>query len=228
MERLVIFDLDGTLLDTLGDLCDATNFALAGVGKPLISIDDVRRFIGNGTKKLIERALGEGFDEQTVADCTVSFTQYYGEHYNDKTYAYDGIKSCVDCLIDNGVAVGVVTNKLDAMSKKLCAEHFGDVFLGVVGDVAGLARKPDPQKVLKMIADAEADECIIVGDSTVDVQTAKNARVPCIAVSWGFNTRRALEESCPDIIVDTAEELMPAVEKLLNVKLVDKSTNIEV
>lgn len=229
MNKLVIFDLDGTLLDTLGDLCDAVNYAIGTVGRPPRTRDEIRTYIGNGTRKMIERALygfedfqdREHVDDALIEKCIAEYTEYYGAHYNVKTYAYEGILHCLELLIKNGICAGVVTNKLDRMSQKLCREHFGDVFFGIVGDVPGKKRKPDPSKVLKMMADAQADKCVIVGDSTVDVQTAKNAGLPCIAVTWGFNPEAMLVNACPEYIAHDYLELIDCLEKSLDAKLVD-------
>lgn len=207
MKKLVIFDLDGTLLDTLGDLCGAVNYTMAYAGRPARSIGEVRSFIGNGVRRLIELSLGDPADDELVGRCFDVFIAYYGQHYNDKTVKYEGIDRCLSRLIESGVGVGVVTNKLHKMAVDLCREHFGDCFFGVIGDVAGLARKPDPTKVLKMMKDSGCEECLLVGDSSVDVKTAKNAGIPCIAVSWGFESRERLVSLEPEYIADNSDEL---------------------
>jgi phosphoglycolate phosphatase len=221
MKKLVIFDLDGTLLNTLADLGDAINHAIATVGVPPYTLETIETFIGNGTQKMFERALGERCSDEALAQCIEVYSEYYGQNYNVKTCAYDGVARCVELLNKNGVMVGVVTNKLDEMAVKLCREHFGDVFFGVIGDLPGFPRKPDPSKIFKMMADADAGECVIVGDSTVDVQTAKNAGLPCVAVSWGFNSRDKLESACPEYIAENEAELIDCLEKVLKTKLVD-------
>ena len=217
MKKLVIFDLDGTLLDTLGDLCQAVNFAMEIVDRPNRSIADIRTFIGNGTKKLIELSLDNDCDEALVERCIAAFSSYYGEHYNENTVKYEGVAECIDMLIENGIAVGVVTNKLDKMAKMLCLEHFGDKFVGVMGDVPEFARKPDPSKIFKMMRDAGCDECILVGDSRVDIKTAKNAGIECIAVSWGFESRENILANEPEYIADNCAELIECLKKALKI-----------
>ena len=215
MKKLVIFDLDGTLLDTLCDLRDAVNHTMRYVGRPERTIADVRRFIGNGIRKLIERSLGDNFDDALVDECFKVFFDYYKVHYNVNTVKYDGVDRCIDLLLKNGVGVGVVTNKLNSMAVDLCREHFGDVFVGVVGDVDGMPRKPDPAKVLKMMSDCGCEQCVLVGDSSVDVKTAKNAGIPCVAVSWGFEDRDKLVLLEPEYIADTDKELEEILIKAL-------------
>lgn len=220
MNNLVIFDLDGTLLDTLGDLTDSVNFAIASVGHDPRTLDEMRTFIGNGTRRMIERALGEdALNKETVDDCVSEFAAHYNDHYNVKTEAYKGIELCISELVKNGIRIGVVTNKLHDISVKLCFEHFGDVFDGVIGDLPGLERKPDPSKVLKMMSELDCGSAIMVGDSDVDVMTAKNAGIPCVAVSWGFNSREKLIAAHPEYIVDSAEELERKLLEIL--KIVD-------
>lgn len=221
MNKLVIFDLDGTLLDTLGDLTDSVNFAITSCEHAARTVDEVRTFIGNGTKKMIERALGGDAGKQLIAACIAKFAAHYKDHYNVKTRAYDGVRHCIAMLHENGVSVGVVTNKLHDISVSLCREHFGDVFDRVIGDLPGLERKPDPSKVLKMMSELDCGSAIMVGDSDVDVMTAKNAGIPCVAVSWGFNSRERLIAAHPEYIVDSVEELERKLFELLNIKIVD-------
>ena len=165
---------------------------------------------------MIERALGDGADEQTVAACIAKFADYYKDHYNVKTRAYGGVHRCIDMLRKNGVRVGVVTNKLHDISVALCREHFGEVFDSVIGDLPGLARKPDPSKVKSMMAEFCCEQAIMVGDSDVDIKTAKNAGIPCVALSWGFNSRERLIAAAPEYIADTSDQLENILKELLS------------
>lgn len=217
MKKLVIFDLDGTLLDTLGDLCNAVNYTMAYAGRPARTIEEVRSFIGNGIKRLIELSLGGEFDDELVARCFDTFYVYYRQHYNELTVKYEGMDVILQRLIDKGISVGVVTNKLNEMANDLCQEHFGDCFVSVMGDVPDVPRKPDPTKVLKMMKDSDCDECILVGDSSVDINTAKNAGISCVAVSWGFQSRERLVSLEPDYIADNKDELEEILNQMLKI-----------
>ena len=218
MNKIVIFDLDGTLLDTLGDLCDAVNFALDKVNRPRRTLDEVKGFVGNGTRKLIERSLGEFENEELVDECVRNFTEFYKHNYSVKTVAYDGICDCVDRLLAQGVRCGVVTNKLHDISVDLCARFFPGRFAEVVGDTPDLPRKPDPTKVFDVIKRLGGGKAVFVGDSWVDVKTAKNAGIDGVMLSWGFNSRETLAREGADCIVDNAQHLFDKVIEKLNDK----------
>ncbi len=218
MNKLVIFDLDGTLLDTLGDICAAVNFSLGQVGRPLRTREEVYTFIGNGSRRLIDYALGDEPDEKLSQRSLDIYCKYYAEHYCDHTYPYAGIVECVDELIARGVTCAVITNKMQDVSSALCQRYFGERFVRVIGDTKGAPRKPDPTKVFALMAELDCREAVFVGDSYVDVTTAKNAGLPCVALTWGFNTRAQLEAAGADIYADSSEELMEHLCRLLNIK----------
>ncbi|MBQ1243028.1 MAG: HAD family hydrolase [Clostridia bacterium] len=208
MYKAVIFDLDGTLLDTLVDLYNSVNHALRTFGFPERTIDEVRRFIGNGVKKLMERSTPEGTDEETNAKCLDCFRAHYLVHMADNTAPYDGVNELIAKLREKGVRTAVVSNKLHSAVVDLCKDYFEGIE-EAIGVSVEAERKPNPVNVLKVL-DAfgiTADECIYVGDSEVDVQTAHNAGVKCIGVTWGFRDEAELKENGADFIAHTAEEV---------------------
>lgn len=215
MNKIVLFDLDGTLLDTLGDLCDAANFAMDKANRARRSLDEVKSFVGNGTRKLIERCIGDDTDQGLVDDCVKNFTEFYKHNYSVKTKPYDGICDCVDKLLARGIRCGVVTNKLHDISVDLCNKFFSGRFEDVVGDTPDMPRKPDPTKVLNMIEKLGGGKVVYVGDSWVDVRTAKNAGIYGVMLSWGFNTRERLVAEQVDCIVDNAQELFDKIIEFL-------------
>ena len=205
----ILFDLDGTLLDTLGDLADAVNAALAKHGFPLRTEDEVRSFVGNGIGKLIARAVPAGTDEQTVAACLADFRAYYAEHMNVRTKPYEGILDLLAWLRSEGIPVGVVSNKIDFAAKALCGAYFGNLIGAVVGECEGLRRKPAPETVERVLTllGLSAADCVYVGDSDVDILTAANAGMPCISVDWGFRPREHLLAAGATTICSTVAEL---------------------
>lgn len=208
MYKAVIFDLDGTLLNTLGDLHAAVNFALKSFGFPERTLDEVRRFIGNGVKKLMERSTPENTDEETNARCLDCFREYYLKHMADTTAPYEGVNDLIAVLKATGVKTAVVSNKLHPAVVGLCEDYFKDIDCAI-GVSVEEERKPNPVNVLKVLRhfDLTADECIYVGDSEVDVQTAHNASLKCIGVTWGFRDERELIENGADFIARTAKEV---------------------
>lgn len=192
MKKFVIFDLDGTLLNTLEDLKDSTNFALHEFAYPKRTLDEVRSFLGNGVQKLIERAVPK--DCQNVEECLKCFKNHYSENMYNKTAPYEGIVEVLKELREKGLKIGVVSNKFDAAVKELCEKYFDGLIDVAIGQSDEVAKKPAPDGVLKAmeILGAEKEFTIYVGDSDVDVQTAKNANLPCIGVTWGFRDRENL------------------------------------
>lgn len=194
--RLVIFDLDGTILDTLEDLTDAVNYALRQNGQPERSIDEVRRFVGNGIKKLIERAVQPGTGPEETDKIYDDFMPYYKAHCADKTKAYDGIDELLSELKREGFLTAVVSNKADAAVKKLCERYFSGLFDFCVGERAGILKKPAPDSVNEVLGKLSVNrtEAVYVGDSDVDLDTARNAGLDCISVNWGFRDEEFLLE----------------------------------
>lgn len=207
--QAVIFDLDGTLLDTLGDLAAAVNHALAVHGFPLRTKDEVREFVGNGIGNLIARSVPTGTDEPTTAACLADFRTYYAAHMTVYTAPYPGVLPMLDRLHAAGVAVGVVSNKIDFAVKELCTRYFGDRVAVAIGECEGLRRKPAPDTVHRALAElgVTAKQAVYVGDSDVDIRTAENSGMPCISVDWGFRSREFLQENGAAAIAASITEL---------------------
>ncbi len=208
MYKLAVFDMDGTILDTLEDLKDSTNFALKKCGYPTRSYDEVRRFVGNGIRKLIERAVPEGLTVEQIDRVHEVFTEHYKVHCADKTKAYDGIKPLLEKLRASGVKTAVVSNKADYGVQELCKEYFDGLFDYAVGEREGIRRKPAPDAVNEAlrVLGIDKSEAVYIGDSDVDFETAKNAELPCISVLWGFRDEEFLREKGATLFVrDPAE-----------------------
>lgn len=207
--KAVIFDLDGTLLDTLGDLHAAVNHALRAFSFPERSIEEVRRFIGNGVVKLMQRSTPENTDEKTDKECLYVFREYYLIHMRDMTAPYEGVIELIKKLREQGIKTAVVSNKLHQAVYELCQDYFPGIIDQAIGVSLESERKPSPVNVYKAMEslDVSADECIYIGDSEVDVQTAHNAGVKCIGVTWGFRDREELIEAGAEIIADNCDEI---------------------
>lgn len=208
----ILFDLDGTLLDTLGDLTDAVNYTMEHFGLPARTRAEVRRFIGNGARRLIELSC----DGKGDADEMLAFYQaYYKTHCQIKTAPYPYIPEVLE-LLGHEYALAVVSNKPDAATKRLCA----DIFPGLParGEGPDCARKPAPDMLLKTKEELGVDDFIYVGDSEVDVITAKNAGVPCVSVLWGFRDREEIEAKGGKYFCEDARELPAMIEKVLGEK----------
>lgn len=207
--KAVIFDLDGTLLNTLEDLTDSVNAALGQFGFPTRKIEEVRKFVGNGIHKLIERAVPEGSTEDEVEHVFIAFREHYLVHCQDKTKPYDGIISMLDTLNHMGYALAIVSNKADAAVKKLSADYFSDEITVAIGEKEGVKRKPAPDSVYEALRElgVEKEDAIYVGDSDVDIATAKNAGLPCISVTWGFREEAFLKTQEPDYLIHTPEDI---------------------
>lgn len=206
----VIFDLDGTLLDTLEDLTDATNAALAAFGYPRRSLEEVRQFVGNGAARLIALAVPEGADPEPVL---AYFKEYYDAHCRIKTGPYPGILEALS-QIARSCPVAIVSNKPDSAVKALCADYFPGIF--ALGEHPGCPRKPAADMVLKAMDTIGAKTCVYVGDSEVDLETAKNAGVPCLSVLWGFRDRATLEQAGATHFCTSAEELPAKIKAFLS------------
>lgn len=189
--KLIIFDLDGTILDTLEDLTDSTNYALAKHHFPEKTIDEVRSFVGNGIGRLIARAVPDGTRDTVISQVLADFKAYYGVHCADKTRPYDGILELIRALRDEGLQTAVVSNKADFAVQELCRRYFPELFDFVVGEREGIRRKPYPDSVLKALSGLGVGkrETLYVGDSEVDIETAENAGIDIVSVEWGFRKR---------------------------------------
>lgn len=209
---LVIFDLDGTLLDTIDDLASATNHALGACGFPIHTVEACRRFVGNGVYKLLERALPEDArTPQNIADMRKAFFAYYDEHLTDETRPYEGIEQLFTTLQTRGIKLAVCSNKYQRATQHLMAHFFPTIqFACVLGQRENMALKPHPQMVdeILRIAQEEKGNCIYVGDSDVDMQTAQNAGIKACAVTWGFRSREELAAYRPAYLVDSPAQIL--------------------
>lgn len=214
--KAVIWDLDGTLLDTLGDLAASTNAALQKNGLPQRTVDEVRQFVGNGIGKLIERAVPAGYPAEDTKRVLEDFVAHYAQHSRDTTRPYDGVLPMLDALIAQGVRLGIVSNKIDFAVRELSAAYFGDRMQVAVGDDPSRRRKPAPDSVLEAmrLLGVTREETVYVGDSDVDVLTAHNAGVTCCAVSWGFRPEESLRAAGAEHIAATPEELLATLRAL--------------
>lgn len=208
--KTVIFDLDGTLLNTLDDLTDACNYALSQVGAPARSSSEIRSFVGNGIARLMELALPGGLDNPRYERALAIIRAYYYTHNQIKTAPYAGILALLDELNARGYRLAVVSNKPDSSVKPLVRDYFGERFEVALGDQEGIARKPAPDLVLRAAAEmgVTLEDAVYVGDSDVDLLTARNTGLPCISVTWGFRDREMLAEAGATVYADTPEELL--------------------
>jgi phosphoglycolate phosphatase len=206
----VIFDLDGTLLDTLQDLCDAVNYALRESHMPERTIDEVRQFVGNGVEKLMIRAVPDGKTNPAFDETFASFRMYYGEHCKDHTGPYPDILLLMKELDARGIKMAIVSNKLDSAVKELDKEYFRGLTRAAIGEMEGVSRKPAPDTALKAMKElgVTAEHSIYVGDSDVDIQTAANAGIPCVSVTWGFRSEEFLREHGASCLIHRPLELL--------------------
>lgn len=209
----VIFDMDGTVLDTLQDLADAVNFALGFFGMPERTIDEVRSFVGNGVRRLLELSVPQGFDHPKFEEVLAKFREYYSVHCNDKTKAYDGILPLLRELEKEGYALAIVSNKLDSAVKELNEIYFEGIVKVAIGEVEGIAKKPAPDMVEKALKELgkTKETAVYVGDSDVDLMTAKNAGLPCISVLWGFRQEEFLREQGAVRFAKTPAEILSLI-----------------
>ncbi len=207
--RLAVFDLDGTILDTLEDLADSTNHALAVNGLPGRSIDEVRQFVGNGIRNLIERAVPEGAGEELTDTVFSEFREYYGIHCFDKTRPYEGMLECMEKIRRGGMQVAVVSNKADFAVQELCERFFAGLSDISVGEREGVRRKPYPDSVLHVLDSlgVKKEDAVYIGDSEVDIKTAANAGIDEIAVEWGFRDSEYLRAQGAKVLAKTPAEL---------------------
>ena len=207
-----IFDLDGTLLDTLADLAAAVNYALRQHGMPEHTIDDVRRFVGNGVRKLMERAIPDGEKNPDFEATFATFREYYMHHSLDNTRPYPGIIETLEALKEQGCRLAVVSNKMMAATQELCQHFFADTIEVAIGEneAAGIRKKPAPDTVFEALRQLgeEKDSAVYVGDSDVDLETANNSGLPCISVLWGFRDRDFLIQHGAKTFISAPSELL--------------------
>lgn len=217
MIKYCIFDLDGTLLNTINDLASACNRALAANGFNTHETDKYRYFVGNGVQKLVERALPEGYTAEDYTKVKKAFDEIYNAHFMDETKPYNGILPLLESLKNKGVTVAVVSNKPDEFSKPLIKQNFGeDTFSFVLGAVEGMPKKPAPDGVERCIKffGAQKDECVYIGDSDVDILTAKNAGLVSIGAEWGFRGYCELAEAGADYIAEEPKDVEYYIKKI--------------
>ena len=207
--KTYIFDLDGTLLDTLNDLHASCNYALRTHGMPERSLEEVRQFVGNGVKKLMERAIPDGLDNPLFEDTLQTFRQHYLLHNLDTTLPYPGIMEMLQQLKAQGKRIAVVSNKFYAATQDLCKHFFGDTIQVAIGEREDIKKKPAPDTVLEALRQLQVtrQDAVYVGDSEVDVETARNSGIPCISVLWGFRSKSFLLSHGATTFIETPNEL---------------------
>jgi phosphoglycolate phosphatase len=205
----VIFDLDGTLLNTLDDIKDSVNYALNKFNYPLRTLEEVRKSVGNGAKILIDNVVPPNTSTEDSAMCLEVYKEHYAHNSQNKTRPYDGILSLLKLLYQQDIKLAIVSNKFDFSVKELCRIYFGEYIHVAIGESANVARKPAPDSIYTAIKELDSvkSRVIYVGDSDVDVQTAHNAGIPCIGVTWGFRDREVLEKAGADSIINKPEEI---------------------
>ena len=211
MKKAVIFDLDGTLLNTLDDLADSTNYALSKFGYPTRTIEEVRQFVGNGVAKLIERAIPEGKNNSNFEKCLSIFKENYAQNMYNKTAPYNGIIEMLSNLKSKGIKIAVVSNKFDLAVKELCKKYFEGFidFAAGENEAQGIKKKPAPDTVISVLNEFNyaSEDAVYVGDSDVDIMTAKNSKMPCISVTWGFRDEKFLLENGATILINAPSEI---------------------
>ena len=210
MKTGILFDLDGTLLNTLEDLLDATNVALAHFCCPARTLAELRTFVGNGARNQIRLSLPGKADDPELDEVLAFYKEYYSGHCQNKTAPYPGVLNALAELSEYPMAI--VSNKPDAAVKTLCAQYFPGIY--ALGEAADCPRKPAPDMVYKAMKEIGVETCIYVGDSEVDIRTARNASVPCVSVLWGFRDRDVLEGEGGQHFCQTAGELVALIREL--------------
>lgn len=212
----IIFDMDGTLLNTLDDIADSLNYSLERCGYPVHPVNDIRKMIGGGASILLERAAPKEISADAMEELKAVFLKHYFANSNNKTDLYDGIRPLVSRLAEEGFQMGIVSNKGDKAVKELSQFYFQDEMKMSLGERADIKRKPAPEALLLAMdmMGVKPEECIYIGDSEVDAQFSINAGVPCIIVTWGFRDREELLCVNPDAIVDTVDELYEQIHRM--------------
>jgi len=208
--KAALFDLDGTLLDSLEDMADSINAMLLERNYPTRTMDEVRGFVGNGVKKLVERSLPDKCDEETICTCLQVFKNHYAEKMQNKTKPYEGILSVLSELKKHQIPTAIISNKYDEAVKELTREIFGQFIDVAVGTSAKIPPKPDTKGIEKALESLRVakDKALYFGDSEVDIQTAQNAKMCCVGVTWGFRDQKVLEACGADYIITESREIM--------------------
>ena len=207
--KTYIFDLDGTLLSTLADLAASTNYALRTHHMPERSLDEVRRFVGNGVKKLMERAIPDGLNNPLFEETFATFRQHYMQHNLDTTQPYPGIMQLLEQLKTEGKNIAVVSNKFYAATRELCRHFFGDLVPVAIGEREDIRKKPAPDTVIEALRELGVDKegAVYIGDSDVDIMTAKNSGMPCVSVLWGFRDKEFLLEHGATTLISQPKDM---------------------
>ena len=214
--RLIIFDLDGTLLNTIGDLTDSVNFSMRSLHFPEHTEAEVLSFVGNGNRVLMERCLPAGTPEDTINLALGKFHEYYSRHYADKTYAYKGIPELLADLKTAGYLLVVVSNKADYAVQDICRKYFDGIFDFVIGDREGIRRKPasDPVELARETLGVPKAQTVYIGDSEVDIETASNSGIPCLSVDWGFRSHEILVASGAKVIITSPNDVLSYIKHI--------------
>ena len=211
-KRAVIFDLDGTLLNTLDDLTDSINYTLLHFNFPQKTTEQVRQYVGNGVSKLIERAIPDGKNNPNFENCIETFKKHYKENMLNKTKPYEGILSVLEQIKKHGIKMAVVSNKFDDAVKELCNKYFAELidFCAGENEQSGIRKKPAPDTVLKVLKqfNLSPKQVIYAGDSEVDIQTAQNSGIECISVLWGFKNKEFLLDNEAKILISKPDEIL--------------------
>jgi len=210
--KALIFDMDGTILYTLQDLADSVNFALEKCGLKQRTLDEIRNFVGNGVNKLIERATGNKKDK--IEKCFQYFIEHYKKNSTNKTVPYENAVEILEKLKEKGLKLAVLSNKPDEEVKKLSEKYFNGIFQIAKGESPQFPKKPNPAALNEIIKtfNVKKEECLFIGDSEVDIQTAKNAEVDCISVTWGYKTKEFLIKNNAKKLFDNFQELFEYVD----------------
>ncbi len=209
--KLIIFDLDGTLVNSIEDLAEAANYALTKNGYTKHEMNKYNHFVGDGVQMLIKRILPENArDEETISKLYADFSEYYNKHYSDKTKPYSGIKELLNELKQRNIKLSIASNKPDEFTKAIAADFFGDIFDAVQGNTNDIPKKPNPQIADTIIKkfDIDKSECLFIGDSDVDINTAKAAGILSAGCLWGFRDLEELQGAGADYIVSVPSEIL--------------------
>ena len=219
MLKAILFDLDGTLVNSLEDLADATNLALSTHGFPTHDVEDYKYFIGNGMQNLIEVTLPENSrDDATRQKVFETFYEHYSNHFVDKTKAYDGIKEVLLSLKEQGYKLAVISNKIQVMTSIVVDKSVGNVFDAVYGKREGYLPKPDPALTLEVIRElgVKPENCVLIGDSGMDAATSVNVGCECIGALWGFRTEEELRRNGARYIAKEPAEILERIKEIEN------------
>lgn len=216
MKKLIIFDLDGTLINTLVDLKNSVNYALEQKGYPTVSLEHIRRSIGNGVAKLVERSIPNGSENPDYKEALAIFTEHYSKNYKVETVPYDGIIDVLEGLKREGMILAVCTNKIQAVAEELIHLYFGDRFDFIQGDMVGVERKPHPAMINRILEslNIKREDAFYIGDTEVDEQTAVNSKLDYVLVSYGYRTNEEQDKLTPNAkIVNNPQELLDFIVK---------------